>query len=71
MKSKMTIHAQEVIRIMNSSRQVTTQLRTQMLSHRMVKLLKSGYGEAQRKEILQSGLTGYYRMVATELKGGE
>ena len=60
---KMVVMSQEVIRRMrNTSTRVDLDQRAAILSHFMTKMARSGYGAAQRMEVLRAGCTGYYRM---------
>ena len=54
----------------NTGRNVKMERRIEILDRYMCKLRRSGYGESTRKEILTSGMNGYYNRVITELKGG-
>ena len=70
-KMKMTVLGQEVIRRMrNTGRNVPVSHRVAILNKFMVKMLRSGYGEKERANVLTSGVNGYYAMLAREEDGG-
>ena len=55
----------------NSCRSLGINERVKILTAYIRKLKISGYKESRRLDIIDSGLTGYYRKVTKEEKGGE
>ena len=54
----------------NCIRSITLLERGEIMTKFARKLKNSGYSVKQRKEIIGSGLSGYYRMVSREQAGG-
>ena len=64
---KMSTLSQETVRRMrNNGRNVDRKERLDILNIYTQKLVRSGYNEGTRKEILECGITGYYRMKVNE-----
>ena len=69
---KMATLSQEIIRRMeNTGRSSSIESRVEIINRYVMKLRRSGYNENDRKELVESGLRGYYRKVEREEKGGE
>ena len=69
-KTKIITLTQEVLRRMrNTARREPIATRVEILNYFMVKLKNSEYPLEIRKEVLVSGLKGYYRMVLGEVEG--
>ena len=69
-KQKLTTLGQEVVRRMrNTSTKVKTSERVKILQRFIQKLKLSRYPEAMRKDIVKSGLRGYYRLLELEIAG--
>ena len=70
-RMKVTTLSQEVIRrLKNTARSVGESRRQLILSNMMAKMRRAGYDEKMRRNVLVSGLKGYWRMVKTENEGG-
>ena len=68
---KRTVQSQEVVRILrNCHQQIPWHRKADHLSKFMQRLQTSGYGHTYRAQILQSGLTGYEKMLQVEKQGG-
>ena len=66
-RAKMTTLTQECIMRMRN----TSSTRAEIISNTvMTKMKHSGYSSKQRKDVMEAGLKGYYRMVAREEAGG-
>ena len=57
-------------RLRNCGRSITIGEKVEIVNCFMVKLKKSGYSERLRREILEAGLKGFYRMLETEQTTG-
>ena len=70
-KIKIVTNSQEIVRILrNCGNNITAGEKAEHLTSMMRKLRRSGYGVNMRKNILNSGTTGYYNMRKVEAKGG-
>ena len=70
-RMKVTTLSQEVVRrLKNTARSVGESKRRNILSNMMVKMRRAGYDDKMRRNVLVSGLKGYWRMVKTEKEGG-
>ena len=68
--SKRTILTQECIRMLRNTKvELGEKCRNKHLSNFMVKLKNSGYGEKYRKEILDSALKGFNKMLEEDRNG--
>ena len=69
-KSKRTILTQECLRrIRNTKKELGEEVRNEHLNKFMLKLKNSGYSQTYRKQILDSALKAYEKMVADDLSG--
>ena len=68
LRTKIVILTQEVIRrCKNISRRVPVRERIAVLDRFIIKWLDSGNPEAVRREVIESGLAGYYKMLEKEI----
>ena len=65
-----TLSQEGVRRMRNCGITCTAEDRSRVLSDLMRKMMRSGYGEKQRRMVLECAVVGYYRMRMNQRNGG-